>query len=261
MELFYRTYGTLQGRTVVILHGWLGMSGHWHNIARFLATKGFRVVVPDLPDHGRSFHTDFFSYEGMARCMDDFLRSHTIGKPILVGHSMGGKIAMKMVDLYGDVYDRLVIVDILPRVYPWLMEKGSVADVILNTDLESFSARSQLYDHFRQNSVGDGWLALLMQNIRMETDETGKAVFRWRSNACMLAKNMFKVAGGLDLSGIYLPTLLIRGDRSEFTREEDIGDFGVVFKNGSIVTVADSGHWVFVDNTEGFLECLMNYLN
>ena len=116
MKLFFRELGNPDADTIMINHGWLGRSEHWLNIGKFLADCGYHVIIPDLPNHGHSFHTDIFTYDSMARFLHDFLANHSNGKPILIGHSMGGKIAMKMLDFYPTDYEKLIVVDILPMV-------------------------------------------------------------------------------------------------------------------------------------------------
>lgn len=291
MKLFYRELGSFDGRTLMIIHGWLGMSSHWLNIGRFLADCGYHVIIPDLPNHGRSFHTDMFSYDSMARFLHDFLRKHSSDKPILIGHSMGGKIAMKMLDLFHGKYEKCIIVDILPKDYPELMRQGGIADTILKTPLSQFEYRKDLAEYLQKYVSDKGWLTLLLQNIEtksvthypdtMETnpdfDETKRRFnfvkrpsaetkrrfnfLKWRSNAIMLAENMPKVAGRVDLQPVDTPTLLIRGSKSEFTEAEDLNCFSEVFTNSRIVTMEDCSHWLFVDKPALFLKEVCTYLD
>lgn len=250
MELFYRKYGVLDRGTVVIVHGWLGMGEHWDITAKFLAGKGFRVIVPDLPDHGHSCHTDSFSYERMAEILHDFLLCHCIGNPVLMGHSMGGKIIMEMADRYKVQYKRLLIVDILPVNYPHLLSSSSLSRLILGTDLSVFASRKDLHDSWARSIKDRGWLALLLQNVRFDT---GTGMLKWKSNAVMLAENMENIAKGIDISPSDIPAVLFRGENSEYVPTEELDVFFNLFPYGRLVTIPDSGHWVFVDNTEAFL--------
>ena len=284
MKLFYRELGSFDGRTLMIIHGWLGMSSHWLNIGRFLADCGYHVIIPDLPNHGRSFHTDMFSYDSMARFLHDFLRKHSSDKPILIGHSMGGKIAMKMLDLYHGEYEKCIIVDILPKDYPELTRKGGIADIILKTPLSQFEYRKDLADHLQKSVSDKGWLTLLLQNVETKfiTTDTNRAEIKgrkdftkgrftetkrrfnflqWRSNAIMLAENMPTIAGNVDLQPITTPTLLIRGSKSEFTKTEDLYSFSNVFGNSRILTMEDCSHWLFVDKPALFLKEVCTYLD
>ena len=172
MKFFYRELGSFEGQTLMIIHGWLGMSNHWLNIGRFLADCGYHVIIPDLPNHGRSFHTDMFSYDSMARFLHDFLQKHSSDKSILMGHSMGGKIAMKMLDMYPNEYEKCIIIDILPKDYPELTRKGGIADIILKTPLSKFEYRKDLADHLQKSVSDKGWLTLLLQNVETKSITT-----------------------------------------------------------------------------------------
>ncbi len=284
MKFFYRELGSFEGQTLMIIHGWLGMSNHWLNIGRFLADCGYHVIIPDLPNHGRSFHTDMFSYDSMAHFLHDFLQKHSSDKPILMGHSMGGKIAMKMLDMYPNEYEKCIIIDILPKDYPELTRKGGIADIILKTPLSQFEYRKDLADHLQKSVSDKGWLTLLLQNVETKsittdtnrTEMKGRKDFtkgrftetkrrfnflQWRSNAIMLAENMPTIAGNVDLQPITTPTLLIRGSKSEFTKTEDLYSFSNVFGNSRILTMEDCSHWLFVDKPALFLKEVCTYLD
>lgn len=284
MKFFYRELGSFEGQTLMIIHGWLGMSNHWLNIGRFLADCGYHVIIPDLPNHGRSFHTDMFSYDSMAHFLHDFLQKHSSDKPILMGHSMGGKIAMKMLDMYTNEYEKCIIIDILPKDYPELTRKGGIADIILKTPLSQFEYRKDLADHLQKSVSDKGWLTLLLQNVETKsiTTATNRAEIKgrkdftkgrftetkrrfnflqWRSNAIMLAENMPTIAGNVDLQPITTPTLLIRGSKSEFTKTEDLYSFSNVFGNSRILTMEDCSHWLFVDKPALFLKEVCTYLD
>lgn len=259
-RFYYREMGSFSGRTVLIVHGWLGMSEHWLSAARFLADQGLHVIVPDLPNHGRSFHTDGFSYDGLARFLHDFLAKHSCGKPILIGHSMGGKTVMRMADMYPEEYEKIIVADILPIAYPDLCRKGGIADVILSTDVSRFCYRKDLLDHFKQQVSDKGWLALLMQNIETRRNRPAADSLGWKSNAVMLSKSMAEVAGEIPLGKVETPALLLRGGESEFTLQKDLPAFSEHFPNSEIVTLEGCSHWLFVDKPAAFLKEIASYI-
>ena len=118
MELFYRKYGT--GKPLVILHGLFGSGDNWMTQARMLG-EHFAVYAVDLRNHGSSPHADKFSYAEMAEDVRLFL-TEKVGEPaILIGHSMGGKVAMKVAGMYPDLITRLIVVDIVPKAYPLII--------------------------------------------------------------------------------------------------------------------------------------------
>lgn len=264
MDFFYRELfgNNNRNQTILIAHGWLGMGEHWLKIGEFLADNGFHVLIPDLPNHGKSFHTEDFSYEEIAIFLHDFLKQkQQSNKPILLGHSMGGKLIMKMADLFPYEYEKLIVVDILPINYPFLLEKGGIAQVIMNTDIEKFSTRGELLNHFKKQINDKGWLALIMQNVQcVISDSDNKTQLSWKSNAPMLAEKIDKVSDKIEVNKIESPCLLIRGDKSDFTKEEDLWVFEKKFTNSKIVTINSCGHWVMVEKTALFLHKLSSYL-
>lgn len=264
MDFFYRELlgDNRRNQTILIAHGWLGMGEHWLKIGEFLADCGFHVLIPDLPNHGRSFHTEEFLYEEIASFLHEFVEKKKISdKSILLGHSMGGKLIMKMADLFPDSYEKLIVVDILPINYPFLLNKGEVAEVILNTNIEEFSSRGGLLSHFKKHVSDKGWLALIMQNVQCVKSDSGEGVvLSWKSNAPMLSKQMDRVADFVEVNKIDVPCLLIRGDSSDFTREEDLYVFEQTFTNSKIVTINSCGHWVMVDKTVLFLHKVLSYI-
>lgn len=265
MDFFYREMASdnRHNKTILIAHGWLGMGDHWIKIGEFLADCGFHVLIPDLPNHGRSFHTDDFSYEETAIFLHDFVERKKISEsPILIGHSMGGKLIMKMADLFPNEYEKLVVIDILPIDYPFLLAKEGIANVLLNLNISAFPSRISLLNFLKTKISDKGWLALIMQNVQTDilSEEEKKVTLSWKSNAPMLAKKMDKVAGKIDIDVIETPTLLIRGDSSDFTKKEDLWILKEKFPNSKIETIDSCGHWVMVEKTILFLKQLLLYL-
>jgi len=94
MKLFFRHYGS--GSPVIILHGVFGISDNWVTIGRRLAEK-FEVFIPDLRNHGQSSHSPTFNYFALVDDLLEFIEEQEIEDPVLIGHSMGGKVAMNFV--------------------------------------------------------------------------------------------------------------------------------------------------------------------
>ena len=99
MILNYNEFGAR--KTIVILHGLLGSLDNWVSLAKVLSKK-FHVIIVDLPNHGKSHHTDRFSYESMAKEVSFLLKHKELCNINLIGHSMGGKVAMKYAELFSD---------------------------------------------------------------------------------------------------------------------------------------------------------------
>ena len=106
-----------EGRPMLILHGFLGMSDNWKTLGNDFAEAGFQVHLIDQRNHGRSPHTDTFNYLEMAKDVKEYLDTHNLKNIILMGHSMGGKTAMTVASLFPHLVEKLVVVDIAPKYY------------------------------------------------------------------------------------------------------------------------------------------------
>ena len=107
-----------EGKPLLILHGFLGMSDNWKTLAGEYAQSGFQVHVLDLRNHGRSFHAEEFNYEVMAKDVYDYCVQNKLNKIDLIGHSMGGKTAMLLATTHPELVDKLIVADIGPKFYP-----------------------------------------------------------------------------------------------------------------------------------------------
>ena len=109
--LNYKEFG--EGEPVIILHGLLGMLDNWKTFARKLS-ENYWVILVDQRNHGKSFHSDEFSYDLLAEDLKTLMDSLFIPRAHLIGHSMGGKTVMRFAELYPDQVDKAIVVDISP---------------------------------------------------------------------------------------------------------------------------------------------------
>ena len=107
-----------EGKPLIILHGFLGMGDNWKTLGRRFAELGFQVHLIDQRNHGRSPHSNNFSYDIMAQDLLEYLNTYTLDKVVLLGHAMGGKTAMTFATSHADRVDKLLVADISPRFYP-----------------------------------------------------------------------------------------------------------------------------------------------
>ena len=112
MKLFYRHFG--EGQPVIILHGLFGISDNWVTIGKRMADK-YEVFIPDQRNHGRSPHSDTFNYYALVDDLYEFIEDHRLINPVIMGHSMGGKVAMNFALEHPSKIDRLVVIDMSVR--------------------------------------------------------------------------------------------------------------------------------------------------
>ena len=151
MRLHYRTLG--QGGPLIVLHGLLGSLDNWQPLARRFGAH-FKVWAVDLRNHGQSPHSEDTSFDAMTADLDEFMRQHELPPAHLLGHSMGGKVAMQFALRHPNQVDRLVLVDVSPRAYPPRHARTLAA--LLALDLHAFQRREQLDAKLRHEAERRG---------------------------------------------------------------------------------------------------------
>ena len=174
-------------KNIIILHGFLGMGDNWRGFSkRFDGTK-FRFNLVDQRNHGKSFWHENMSYEDMAKDLLLFCNSQKINNSIIIGHSMGGKTAMKFSLLFPEMVEKLIVVDIAPKIYS--PDFKDILDGYNHLNLDSFKSRSEI-DNIYKSFVEDNFMrSFLMKNIYRDKD--GK--FKLRINLKVLKKKSLKL--------------------------------------------------------------------
>ena len=131
MRLHYQKQGA--GFPLILLHGFLGSSDNWRAMSRRLA-EHFCVYSLDLRNHGQSPHSAIMSYPAMAADVCEFVDAEGITAAHLLGHSMGGKVAMRFATEYPDRVEKLIVVDIAARAYA--PTHGPILSALASLDLK-----------------------------------------------------------------------------------------------------------------------------
>jgi pimeloyl-ACP methyl ester carboxylesterase len=238
----------------VFLHGLLGQGKNWATIAKALSPASSLLV--DLPDHGRSPWSDEVSYEGMAEAVIDLLRGLDQPSSVtLVGHSMGGKVAMLVALLEPSLVGRLVVVDISPTVRTTDEFVGYV-DAMLALDLGDISSRGEADARLTGAAPDDTVRGFLLQSL--QRTHTGWA---WRPNLVGLRRGLPRVGGWPEVSGTYEgPVLWFRGERSSYVTDADLPEMRALFPRVRLVTIKNAGHWVHADQPSVLAESLAHWV-
>lgn len=251
MKLYFRTLGS--GAPIVIMHGVFGTSDNWITVSKELA-KTNQVYLLDLRNHGQSPHSDLFNYAEMAKDLDEFLTDHHLQKPIIIGHSMGGKVAMRYAKDFKNI-GKLIVVDISPRFYPRHHE--TILEGLNAMPLEELQSRQQADDLLAAYIPELGVRQFLLKNLYR--NEEGK--FDWRLNLKVITDQIDIVGEPLEEdTRIDAPTLFIRGRNSNYILENDETLIKKIFSNVSIETIADAGHWVQAEQPMKFSEVVGRFI-
>ena len=250
MSLHRTELGT-SGSRVVFCHGLFGQGKNWTQAAKSLSTD-HRVLLLDMPNHGRSPWTERFDYLELADLVAD--------EPVaLVGHSMGGKIAMCLALRHPDLVERLVVVDVAPVAYPSGREFVGYIETMRGLDLSSLERRDQADEALREAVPNTVVRSFLLQNLRRTDDG-----WHWQLNLDLLGGSMDGLTGwpGDELGEASYdgPVLWIGGARSDYIDDAHAPEMDRRFPRNRRVLVKDAGHWVHSEQPEVFLEVVRRFL-
>lgn len=251
MKLFYRELG--QGQPIIIMHGIFGSSDNWLTQSKILAEK-YRVFSLDLRNHGQSPHDDAFDYPTMADDLKNFIEEQQLENPIVIGHSMGGKVAMNFAVAYPDLLAKLIVVDISPR--PYNLEHYVIIDGLKAVPIKTITSRNEadaaLVPFVPEADVRQ----FLLKNLQRKTE----GGFSWKINLPVIDKNLSNIGLDLQFEGKFdKPTLFIRGGRSKYVRDTDMTRIKEIFPQAELETL-DSGHWVQAEKPKEFVDVVMRWL-
>jgi esterase len=251
MELFYRAIG--QGHPLIILHGLMGSSDNWLTQAKMLAEQ-YHVYMVDQRNHGRSFHSDEFDYKVLTEDLKHFVEKHVIGKPIILGHSMGGKTAMNFAVRYPELLSKLIVVDIAPKAYP--VHHDSIIDGLKAIPINTLQTRDEA-DRILSEYVPEADVRQFLLKNLSRKPEGG---FTWKINLPAIDKGLEKISEGMQYDGTYTGSaLFVRGGKSKYVLDEDRNTIKTLFPNSTLVTM-DTGHWVQAEKPVEFVEIVKNFL-
>jgi len=243
-----------EGQPLIILHGFFGMGDNWKTLANRFAKK-YQVHVVDQRNHGRSFHSDEFSYELMVEDLLYYINYHKLNNVHLLGHSMGGKTVMLFAVEYPEKVDKIIIADIAPRFYP--PHHHTIIDALNAVDFDRIKSRNDIDLIFKKYIPESGIRQFLAKNIyRKSRDE-----FAYRFNLECLTECFDEVGVGLPpIAQFYGEVLFLKGENSGYISEEDENLIVTNFPKSEIMVVKNAGHWLHAENPEDFYNYIIEFL-
>lgn len=243
-------------KRVAFLHGLLGQGKNFATVAKMLGDVATTTLV-DLPNHGRSAWTSCFDYPLMADIVTDTLIEAGAGKqPItLIGHSMGGKVAMQLALDYPGLLDHLVVIDIAPLDSPDTRSYAHYTQALLNLDLNSLTDRASA-DAALAPAVPDPDVrAFLLQNLHRGDP------WRWLPNLTLLDNSMNQIAGwGAQERSWQGPVLWLAGGKSTHVGAHQLPLMRALFPKAELVTIPDAGHWVHAQAPRETAEAIRSFI-
>lgn len=254
MELFYREFG--EGQAIIILHGLFGQSDNWVTIGRRIAGQ-FHVFIPDQRNHGQSPHTSIHSFPAMADDLAQLIEEHEIENPIIIGHSMGGKVAMTYALENPQKVQKLVVIDISPRKYPERIIHTQVITQMMGIDLDSIKTRTEV-EKILDSGISDPRVRMfILKNLYYKIH--GRLA--WRLNLEAINQSMDLLFDSITSENQFTgKTMFIRGGNSDYITEADISLIKSLFPESVIKTISGASHWVHADAPEQLCYLLSEFL-
>lgn len=254
MSLHYQIVGVAESTPLLLIHGLFGSADNWRAIAKRLAVKR-QVISVDLRNHGRSFQHAQQSYPLMAADIADCLEELGLEKVDLLGHSIGGKVAMQFANDFTDRLNKLIVVDIAPRQYD--DAHSHIFKSLLALNLQQYPQRSDVDKALSAFIPEQSVRRFLLMNLITEN-----GALQWRINLEHLFCNYPALLQAVTLTAPVLqPALFISGAQSNYINSADRQQIRQIFKKVRILSIADAAHWVHADQPDVFCQTVESFLN
>ena len=264
MELFFRKEGN--GSPLVIVHGLYGSSDNWINIGKRLAEK-HTVYMLDLRNHGRSPFANSHTFNDMRADLAEFFGKHNIEKATVLGHSMGGKVAMWFAVDFPEKVEKLVIADIAPKDYFLLKEDSqfylhqNILLAMMEIDFSKIHSREEVDDFMSQKIDDERIRQFLLKNVAKNKKTK---MYYWRVNAEVLYSHLDEIVSGVNKNWLddripitSYPVIFIRGMKSKYILPEDEPKIKEIYPDSRIIDIPNAGHWLHAEQPEKFMKAVM----
>ena len=252
------------GAPLVVLHGLFGSGDNWRSQARSLS-EGRVVLVPDMPNHGLSNHTDLTAYHEVADMVWGALDSPelaralphgTVDRVALLGHSMGGKTAMAMAFARPSAVERLLVADIAPRRYEPRHEE--IFRAMEAVAAEGVASRGEADSGMEPMIAEKGVRMFLLKSLVPD----GEGRYRWRLNLAGLRRGYADIVDWPYTEERYDgPVHFIAGGRSDYIEPSDMEAILRHFPDNEIETIPEAGHWLHAEARDTFIEIVRNSIS
>lgn len=251
VDLVFESFGEPNAYPIIILHGFLASSRNWRSIAKRLAEK-FHVLVLDMRNHGASPHAEQMDYPVMANDIVHFMDKQGLERVHLLGHSMGGKIAMWFAMHYPERVDKLMVADIAPVNYDHSFD--AMIHALKQVPLDQLANRKHA-EEFLADAIPDvSFRQFLLQNLLLKD---GK--YYWRINLDFIQKTAHHIVGFPEPIQPVYPhnALFLAGEHSAYIQPAAVM---AKFPKAEIVQIPDAGHWLYVQAPDAFCNAINDWM-
>lgn len=252
MELNYKKLG--EGQALIILHGLFGSLDNWMTLAKKWSEK-YEVWLVDQRNHGQSPHSDELTYKVMANDLKEFIESHNIHNPIVLGHSMGGKTAMEFAVNNPGSLSKLIVVDIAPVSYQ--VHHYAIIEALESVDLNKVQSRKDAEEQLKTKIKEFGVRQFLLKNLYRKSKED----YAWRFNLPVIKKQIVPISEwAITDQAFEGDTLFISGENSDYILPEYGAEIAAKFPNYELEEIANAGHWIHAEAPDEFSKVVENFI-
>ncbi|MFG0606566.1 alpha/beta fold hydrolase [Vibrio mimicus] len=242
------------GQTVVLIHGLFGSLDNLGLLARDLKND-HQVLSLDLRNHGLSFHNDEHNYDLMAQDVNQLLEHLNLTSVIVIGHSMGGKVAMKLADIAAPKIRQLVVLDMSPVAYTQRRHDNVFAglDAVL---AQKPTSRSEVMSILAQHIEMEGVRQFLGKSLMSDQN-----VMTWRFNVAALKAHYADILGWDIIAKCRIPTLFIKGADSDYLTAQHQPMVQAQFSQAKAHVIANTGHWLHAEKPAEVLRAIRKFID
>jgi len=253
MKLYSKEFG--DGPHLIIMHGLFGMGDNWQTLGKKWA-ENYHVHLLDLRNHGKSPHDDVFTYSAMSDDLLEYFDGNNIEKANVLGHSLGGKVAMLFATLNPEKVEKLIVADIAPRYYK--PHHTEIIEALQALDVDNIKSRNEAQEKFSGLLPDPGVRQFLLKSLHWETKEK----LNWRFNLPTIAREIENVGESLpDIAVFDKETLFVRGSKSNYIQDKDLDLISRHFTNYRLETIEGAGHWLHAEKPEDFYSTVSSFLS
>lgn len=243
------------GKPFVILHGFLGMSDNWKTLGTQYSENGFEVHMLDLRNHGRSIQSDEFNYQLMVNDVVGYCEEKNLSSIYLLGHSMGGKVAMFTATQFPDLVEKLIVADIGVKYYK--PHHDEILNGLSAVDFSKKPSRSDVEEILMPFIPDFGTRQFLMKSLYWK--EKDQLAFRFNLNAFVANKDV--IGDALSEDAVFTkPTLFLKGANSNYILVSDLAEIKHHFPKAELEIISNAGHWLHAENPKDFYDKTMQFL-
>ncbi len=252
-RLYYEEYGEGNTPTLLILHGFFASSRNWRQVAKSLA-EHYHVYVLDMRNHGHSPHNAVMDYPSMSADIEFFLETHQLSNAHILGHSMGGKVAMWLALTVPEAINQLMVVDISPVSYQHSFD--DIIGALKNLPLDRINNRKQA-DNLLEAAIPElSFRQFLLQNLVLKAGQ-----YAWRIDLDIFFKNADNIIAFPETQAMEpyrKKALFLAGGQSKYVQAESVY---ALFPYATISIIEGAGHWLHAENPNKFCQQVLAFLS